>query len=426
MFSWAVFIIVVSAGYVVFMVVLSRRPIHHPESDPADLLFIFVVPCLNEELVIGQTIERLLSVRGRNTHVIVIDDGSTDETAAIAGSYRDQGVTVLTRRLPNAAQGKGRALNEAFNWVRERVEAEEFPLDKVVLGIVDADGLLDSDVLGHMAGHFADPGVGAIQIGVRISQRGRLLRQLQDFEFVVFARVIQKARNHIGSVGLGGNGQFTRLSALASLGADPWSDCLTEDLDLGLRLVSTGWKNAFCPSTNVTQQGLDSVRRLVRQRTRWSHGHLQCWKRIPELVRSPLPTWTVLDLIYYLLAPSLTLLGTVVLVAPFFWLITVALLQPNEFAAWATSAQGRSLLVLFYTLSFGTSIIWSLVYRRISGEISVGRGLLLAHMLPFYNLIWHLATWRAVVRILLRRQSWTKTDRAIEIPTPNLAPSRVA
>ena len=426
MFSWAVFVIALSAGYVAFMVILSRRSIHHPESDPADLLFLFVVPCLNEELVIGPTIENLLGVRGRYTHVIVIDDGSTDGTAAIARSYRDQGVTVITRRPPDAAQGKGRALNEAFNWVRERVEAEEFPLDQVVLGIVDADGRLDSDVLVHMAGHFADPRVGAIQIGVRISQRGRLLRQLQDFEFVVFARIIQKARNHLGSVGLGGNGQFTRLSALASLGADPWSDCLTEDLDLGLRLVSAGWKNTFCPATNVTQQGLDNIRRLVRQRTRWSHGHLQCWKRIPELVRSPLPTRTVLDLLYYLLAPSLTLLGTVVLVAPFFWLITVALLQPNEFAAWTTSAQGRSLLALFYTLSFGTSIIWSLVYRRISGEMSVGRALLLAHVLPFYNLIWHLATWRAVARILLRRQTWTKTDRAIEIPTPSLAPSRVA
>jgi cellulose synthase/poly-beta-1,6-N-acetylglucosamine synthase-like glycosyltransferase len=277
-----------------------------------------------------------------------------------------------------------------------------------------------------MAGHFADPRVGAIQIGVRISQRQRLLRQLQDFEFLVFARIIQRARNHIGSVGLGGNGQFTRLSALASLGANPWSDCLTEDLDLGLRLVSAGWKNTFCPSTNVTQQGLDNIRQLVRQRTRWSHGHLQCWKRIPQLVRSPLPTRTVLDLLYYLLAPSLTLVGSIVLVAPWFWLTTVALLQPNEFAAWATSAQGRGLFILFYTLSFGTSIIWSLVYRRISGEMSVGRALLLAHVLPFYNLIWHLATWKAVARILLRRQTWTKTERAIEIPKPDLTPLRAA
>jgi cellulose synthase/poly-beta-1,6-N-acetylglucosamine synthase-like glycosyltransferase len=119
-FSWAVFVIAVSAGYVAFMVILSRRSIHHPESNPADLLFLFVVPCLNEELVIGPTIENLLCVRGRNTHVIVIDDGSTDRTAAIARSYRDQGVTVLTRRPPNAGQGKGRALNTAYHWVRGR------------------------------------------------------------------------------------------------------------------------------------------------------------------------------------------------------------------------------------------------------------------------------------------------------------------
>jgi 1,2-diacylglycerol 3-beta-glucosyltransferase len=249
-----------------------------------------------------------------------------------------------------------------------------------------------------------------------------LLRQLQDFEFLVFARIIQRARNHLGSVGLGGNGQFTRLSALASLGASPWSDCLTEDLDLGLRLVCAGWKNAFCPSTNVTQQGLDNLRPLVRQRTRWSQGHLQCWRRIPMLVRSPLPTRTVLDLMYYLLALSLTLAGSVVLVVPLFWMMGATLLHPALFEAWAASRHGIYLLVMFYALSFGTSIIWAFAYRRISRELSLSRALLVAHVLPFYNLIWHVATWRAVARIVMRRQTWTKTERVIEIPTLDPAP----
>lgn len=424
MFSWAFFVIVVSAGYVVFMVALSRRSFPHSESSPDQLLFVFVVPCLNEELVIGRTIENLVGVRGRFTHVVVVDDGSTDRTAAIGRSYGDRGVTVLSRRPPDAGRGKGRALNAAYHWIREWVETNGVPLDRVVVGVVDADGRLDPDVLEDIAGHFADPRVGAVQIGVRISQRWRLLRQLQDFEFLVFARIIQRARNHLGSVGLGGNGQFTRLSALTSLGTEPWSDCLTEDLDLGLRLVCAGWKNAFCPSTDVTQQGLDDLRRLVRQRTRWSQGHLQCWRRIPQLVRSPLPTRTVLDLMYYLLALSFTLAGSIVLVVPLLWMMGATLLEPAQFTSWAASRQGLDLLAVFYGLSFGTSIIWALAYRRISGEMSLGRALLLAHVLPFYNLIWHLATWRAVARILLRRQTWAKTERAIE--TPAIDPTPVA
>ena len=40
-------------------------------------------------------------------------------------------------------------------------------------------------------------------------------------EFVIYTEVFQRGRRHLGSVGLGGNGQFMRLSAMLSLGAGP-------------------------------------------------------------------------------------------------------------------------------------------------------------------------------------------------------------
>ncbi|MGH2968452.1 MAG: hypothetical protein ACRDK0_05240 [Solirubrobacteraceae bacterium] len=46
-----------------------------------------------------------------------------------------------------------------------------------------------------------------------------------------FSRLVQAGRDPLGSVGLGGNGQFVRLSALQDMGDSPWSRCLTEDLD---------------------------------------------------------------------------------------------------------------------------------------------------------------------------------------------------
>ena len=102
---------------------------------------------------------------------------------------------------------------------------------------------------------------------------------------------------------MGGNGQFVRLAALRSLGDAPWSDCLTEDLDLGIRIAISGWNNRFTGATVVSQQGVTDLRVLWRQRTRWIHGHIQCWKLIPDIIRSDLPTRTVADLIYYLAAP---------------------------------------------------------------------------------------------------------------------------
>ena len=102
-------------------------------------------------------------------------------------------------------------------------------------------------------------------------------------------------------MGLGGNGQFTRLRALRQLGPAPWSDCLTEDIDLGLHLTRRGWTIRFCRTTSVTQQGVLTIRAWLRQRTRWAQGHYQCWDHVPRLLSAGnVPLWTRLDLVLYL------------------------------------------------------------------------------------------------------------------------------
>ena len=75
---------------------------------------------------------------------------------------------------------------------------------------------------------------------VRIYNRGHLLTWLQDVEFSVYGYLFQAGRDHWGTAGMGGNGQFNRLSALDDIADEegPWRDRLTEDQDLGLRLIA--------------------------------------------------------------------------------------------------------------------------------------------------------------------------------------------
>src|SRR5205807_2908862 len=94
----------------------------------------------------------------------------------------------------------------------------------------------------------------------------------------------QVLRHRLGSVGLGGNGQFTRLSALNLLGDRPWSDCLVEDMELGLRLHLQGVGIGYVWRACVTQQGVTDAKRLLRQRTRWAQGNLQCARLLPSLI----------------------------------------------------------------------------------------------------------------------------------------------
>ena len=141
-----------------------------------------------------------------------------------------------------------------------------------------------------------------------------MLTWFQDIEFSIYGRLFQAGRNGWGTPGMGGNGQYNRMSALASIDTSleaetpgartsvqprtqmtvppslgPWRDRLTEDQDLGLRLMIAGWHMRHENRANVDQQGLSSLRPLVRQRTRWSQGNLQAIGLIPAIVRSRIP-----------------------------------------------------------------------------------------------------------------------------------------
>ncbi len=413
--------------YNTVMFVASRRHIIVPSSIDDGLFFVFLVPCLNEELVIGASIDRLLALPGDRFAILVVDDGSTDRTAEIVQGYDRQRVWLLQRMLPDAQQGKGAALNAAYNYLRRSGRLQGHRLDQVVLAVVDADGRVEPDVLFEVAPYFGDPGIGAVQIGVRMYNAGdTLLARLQDFEFVSFTEVFQRARHQIGSSGLGGNGQFNRFSALNTLGDEPWTDCLTEDLDLGICLLASGWRNAFCSTTWVNQQALTNVRRLIRQRGRWFQGHLQCWRRLGIVIRAPVKLRATADLVHNLVGPALVLLMSLSVALFVASSITVAVVAPAALAAGVTASHGLP-LVIWYALSFGLALPYAFAYWLHEPSIGFLRAILLGHLFTFYSFLWFIAGWLAIARMVRRSHGWQKTERAADVrgvspdPEPALA-----
>jgi cellulose synthase/poly-beta-1,6-N-acetylglucosamine synthase-like glycosyltransferase len=286
--------------------------------------------------------------------------------------------------------------------------------DDVVVVVVDADGQLEPSALVEVAPSFRNPQMGAVQIGVRMRNADtNTLTRMQDMEFVVYTELFQRARHQIGSAGLGGNGQFVRLTALESLGDDPWSDYLTEDLDLGLRILAAGWETAFCPRTHVDQQAVTTLPKLIRQRTRWYQGHLQCWSRIPSLVRSSLRMRVVTDLMFHLLI-ALAVLLTGLLSITFVAALTVyTITNPSDAFDFATSGSSWR-LGLWYVASFGLCWIYAYVYWLVTPKRSFLRVLATAHLFLMYTYIWVAAGVWALWRIAARKTSWAKTSRIQE------------
>lgn len=403
---------VVGYTFTVFLRSRRRPPALLPAPDA--LFFVVMIPCLNEELVIGRSLDRLLTIPRADFAVLVVDDGSDDRTADIVRSYDPDRVWLLQRALPEARSGKGRALNAGYRYLLDRGEVSGHSHEDVVVVILDADGRLEQNAFLEVAPYFRDPRTGAVQVGVRMyNARESLLGRMQDFEFLTFTEIFQRGRQRLGSVGLGGNGQFTRLSALASLGAEPWTDCLTEDLDLGLRLWAKGWDNHYCPRTHVSQQALHSPRRLVRQRTRWFQGHLQCWKRIPQVMRADRPAQARIELVQHLISPALVLAMSLPTIVFLVGMLAVLVASPLGTLRLALAGHGL-LLVVWYLLALGLAPAYAFAYWLRTKDCSFRRSLLLAHLFCLYSYLWLPAGWAAVFRIMRRQGSWAKTARTVE------------
>jgi cellulose synthase/poly-beta-1,6-N-acetylglucosamine synthase-like glycosyltransferase len=410
MTSVAVFL---SIGYMAMLFSLSRRRRPADLPAPANVVYAFVIPCLNEERVIGATLDSLVPLLSGDDLVLVVDDGSDDATAELVRSHPSPRVHLLLRELPEARRGKGRALNAAVRHLSTSGLLGERAPEDVIVAVFDADGRIGPEALTAVAGSFRDPQMGAVQIGVTMRNAGtNLLARLQDMEFTVFTEIFQRARQHIGSVGLGGNGQFVRLAALRTLGDEPWTDCLTEDLDLGLRLLLGGWRNAYCPVVAVDQQAVTEVPRWLRQRARWFQGHLQCWSLILPVLRSSLKAKAASDIVWYLTLPVAVLMIPLA-IAPLWIAFALTLIAaPGQALGLLLGDHGMP-LILMYLLCFGLAYPYAFVYW-LRGRMPLGKAILLAHLFELYSQLWLISGWWAVGRVVRRRRSWEKTARVVE------------
>ena len=276
---------------------------------------------------------------------------------------------------------------------------------------MDADGRLSPGAAHTAIRMFADRRIGAVQLIVRIRDRHKLIAQLQDIEFWMISALSQFARSISGTVSLGGNGQFTRLTALQQLDGDLWSRSLTEDLDLGLRLIAAGWRITTTREAFVDQQAVDTFPRLLRQRTRWYQGHMESVRRLPALVRSDkVNEVAVLEVTSYLLVPWLIVLPWSVLQQ---WIIFQIVVGSGH-GIFATGLGGVSwrltYALLWYVLSFAPNILIGVIYARRTRAVTLRRALVLGHLMIAWNYIGYLAAWRAVGRMLRGRIGLDQDD----------------
>ncbi len=403
-FTVALVVVLVMLAWTTLLFVRSARQLAMSRSADTDaFVWVFLVPALNEERTIADSVSRLLALPINRRLIVVIDDGSTDDTPRILAGFDHPDLLVIRRDHPDAQRGKAAALNQAYRLLTYDLTMAE--REDTMVTVVDADGRLAADAPARAATHFADPRVGGVQSQVRIYNRSRFFTWMQDIEFGVYGRLFQAGRNGWGTAGMGGNGQFNRLAALDAIADDegPWQDRLTEDQDLGLRLLAAGWHGRQELVGAVDQQGLPRLRPLLRQRTRWSQGNLQSMDLLRDVWRSPFPLLARLELFAYLLMPVWQGIVGVAFIA------AVILAAFGGVPLWGDGPTWE--LGVIYLLGFGGTVMGCIAARRGMGWLGPLRGFLVGHVYAFYSLLLWPVLVRSLLRHLTRREGWAKTAR---------------
>jgi cellulose synthase/poly-beta-1,6-N-acetylglucosamine synthase-like glycosyltransferase len=323
-------------------------------------------------------------------------------------------VSIVQRRQPDARLGKGAALNAGFREILAEVHRRGLDPRRVIVCVMDADGRLSDGAVHEVLPLFEDIDVGGVQLAVRIRNRdGNFLLQFQDHQFWTLSSLTQFGRMRTGTVSLGGNGQFTRLAALLDVGDQPWSESLTEDLDLAISLGLRGWTLTSTPRAAVDQQGVERLGALIRQRTRWYQGHMLSARRLPEVLRSPeMHHGASLEMTLYLLVPWMLDLPWSILYHLVCLEVVLRVSQTPIFGGGPASQLGA--LVGIYVLGFWPALVTALMAKARDPSITWGRAVKLGHAFIVTNYLSYACAWSAVLRILRSQHGWTKTDRVEE------------
>jgi poly-beta-1,6-N-acetyl-D-glucosamine synthase len=220
-----------------------------------------LVPCFNEGVNAYETIGALLELNYPNYDIIAINDGSTDNTAAILDEMAAKHAKVKAVQLASN-QGKAMALT-----VGAMMSTSEY------LVCIDGDAVLDRNCILWMMRHFVSGArVGAVTGNPRIRNRSTMLGKLQVGEFSSVIGLIKRAQRVYGRVfTVSGVVAAFRKSALHQVGY--WStNMVTEDIDISWKMQTNYYDVRYEPNALCWILMPETLSGLWKQRTRWAQG----------------------------------------------------------------------------------------------------------------------------------------------------------
>jgi len=220
-----------------------------------------VVAARDEAAVISETLRSLdaLDYPSELLEIVVIDDGSSDDTYALAAAIRRRAHHRLTIRQHATSGGKARRLNETTAELRS-----DFIL------FLDADHQVEPDLVHRMvASLIADPKLACVQVASSARNADQnVLTKLLEMEYLFRCYALYSGKRVAMFVGSGG---MVRREALERAGGFH-TEMLTEDVEMSYRLYRAGYHVAYDDSLCTHDLAANTFKSFFVQRHRWMCG----------------------------------------------------------------------------------------------------------------------------------------------------------
>jgi poly-beta-1,6-N-acetyl-D-glucosamine synthase len=323
-----VFIVVLVLRY---MVLLWLGYLHHVDSvvsaqreDEDDFRppISILVPAYNEGVTIEPAIRALLRLNYPCYEIIVLDDGSSDDTYQRAAPFQGDWGAVTVRVVRKSNSGKAATLNYG-------VQLAHYPY---VL-CMDGDSKLTEDTLRSAVRHFRHPDVGAVAGNVKVINRKNFWARIQALEYIEGLNMARRAQGFMRAVNIipGPIGMFRRDMLIQLGGYD--TDTFAEDADLTLKILAAGWRIEYEDRAIAWTEAPESLQALIKQRYRWTRGVLQALEKRKRVFLHPPNAMTWLSVLMMcfesLVWPVLNVLGTL-----FFVIVALGFGASTYLLAW--------------------------------------------------------------------------------------------
>ncbi len=251
-----------------------------------------VIAAYNEEKVIVRTVNALLKSHYADLEIVVVDDGSADQTSEVVQeSFASESRVRLIRK---GNGGKASALYVGIQAARGEIIVS-----------LDADTLFAPDTVERLTRHFVDPRVGAVSGNVRVGNthdwktawanaknpkigtlrrfsiavQAMVLTRWQSLEYITSQNFDRRGYDLLNCITVvpGAVGALRRTAVIEVGGYT--SDTLAEDTDLTWKLRRKGWRIVNDNTALAYTEAPETLENLSKQRFRWAFGTLQClWK----------------------------------------------------------------------------------------------------------------------------------------------------